>query len=84
MQKWNIQTDRAQRVDEKNWVICLVIMFAPGVTAIKMSKIAPFLIFFADASKKSVTVWRKYLSASERSYLALSEDAMDCWILSYH
>ena len=42
MQKWNIQTDRAQRVDEKNWVICLVIMFAPGVTAIKMSKIAPF------------------------------------------
>ena len=59
-------------------------MFAPGVTAIKMSKIAPFLIFFADASKKSVTVWRKYLSASERSYLVLSENAMDCWILSYH
>ena len=49
-----------------------------------MSKIAHFLVFFADASKKSVAVWRKYLSASERSYLALLENAMDCWILSYH
>ena len=36
------------------------------------------------SSQKSVTVWRKYLLASEKSYLALSENAMDCWILSYH
>ena len=28
MQKWNIPMDRAQRVDEKNGVICLV-MFTP-------------------------------------------------------
>ena len=26
MQKWNIPTDRARRADEKNGVICLVIM----------------------------------------------------------
>ena len=45
MQKWNKQTDRAQRVDEKNGVICLVIMFAPGVMVIKMSKMAHFLYF---------------------------------------
>ena len=37
MQKWNIATDRAQRVDEKNGVICLV-MFTPRLTVIKMPK----------------------------------------------
>ena len=35
-------------------------------------------------SKKLVTVWAKYLSTSERFYLALSENAMDYWLLSYH
>ena len=37
--------DRAQRVDKKNWVICLVIMFTPEVMVINISKIAPFLCF---------------------------------------
>ena len=44
MQKGNIPMDRAQRVDEKNGVICLV-MFTPGVIVIKMSKMAHFLYF---------------------------------------
>ena len=44
MQKWNIPMDRAQRVDEKNGVICLV-MFTPGFIVIKMSKMAHFLYF---------------------------------------
>ena len=26
-------------------------------------------------------VWAKFVSTSERSYLAPSENAMDCWIL---
>ena len=43
-----------------------------------------FFVFSADASKKSVTAWRTFLRASERSYLALSKNPMDCWILSYH
>ena len=30
MQKWNISTNSAQRADEKNGIICLVIMFTPG------------------------------------------------------
>ena len=34
-------------------------------------------MFSANASKKSVTVWIKYLRASERSYLALSENVLD-------
>ena len=45
---------KAQRVDEKNGVICLV-MLTPGVIVIKMSKMAHFLyfklitVFFADS-----------------------------------
>ena len=31
MQKWNILSDRAQRVHDKNRVICLVFMFTPRV-----------------------------------------------------
>ena len=49
-----------------------------------MSKMAHFFVFPADASKKSVRVWTKHLRASERFYLALSENAIDCWIFSYH
>ena len=45
MQKLNLPTDRAQRVDEKNGIICLVIMLASGVMVIKMSKMAHFLYF---------------------------------------
>ena len=36
-------TDRAQRVDEKNGVICIVIVFTPRVTIIKISQLAYFL-----------------------------------------
>ena len=68
MQKSNIRTDRAQRVDEKNGVIFLVITFAPRVMGIKMSRMAHFLCFSADDSKKLVTVWAEYFSAPERSY----------------
>ena len=53
MQKWNIPTDRAQRVDGKNGVICLVIMFTPQVMVIKMSKMAHFLYFLLMPSKNN-------------------------------
>ena len=52
MRKWNIPTDTAQRVDQKNVVICLIIMFTSGVMVIKMSKMAHFLEISADDSKK--------------------------------
>ena len=38
-------------------------------------------VFSADDSKVLVTVWAKYLGASERSYLVLSKNAMNCWTL---
>ena len=43
--------DRAQRVDERNGVICLVIMFTPGAMVIKMPKMAHFLYFLLMAAK---------------------------------
>ena len=42
MQKWNISADRAQRVNEKNEVIHLV-MFTPRDMVINMSKMAHFI-----------------------------------------
>ena len=42
MQNRNTPTYRAQRVDEQNEVICVDIMFTPGVIVIKMSKMAHF------------------------------------------
>ena len=51
MQKRNILTDRAQRVYEKNEVICLVIMFTPGVMVIKMSHMAHFLYYLLMTAK---------------------------------
>ena len=43
MQKWNIPMDRAQRVDERNGVICLVVSYY--WSNIKMLKMAHFLYF---------------------------------------
>ena len=68
---------RAERVDEKNVVICLLIIFTPGVMVTEMSKMIYFLLFSADDSKKLVTVWVNYSSASGRSYFNLLENAMD-------
>ena len=46
-----MRTDRAQKAEEKNGVICLVIVFTPGVMIIKMSKDAHFLYFLLMAAK---------------------------------
>ena len=45
MQRWNKPTDLAQRVNEKNVFICLVIMFNFRVMVIKMSNYGSFLYF---------------------------------------
>ena len=51
MQKWNIPTDRPQRLNGKNGIICLFIMFTPRVMFIKMSKMADFLYFLLMVTK---------------------------------
>ena len=43
--------DRPQRVDDKNGVLCRVIMFTPGVMVIKTSKMAHFVYFLLIAAQ---------------------------------
>ena len=63
--------DRAQRVDEKNEIICLVILLLSlNIT------INPFFVFSSNDGKKWFTIWPKYISASERSFWVLSENGM--------
>ena len=75
----------AQRVDEKNDVICLV-MFASKVMVIRMSKMAHLMYFLLNTEKNrpSFGKWVRSLNASERSYLALLQNTMDYGVLTYH
>ena len=61
MQKFKTPTNSAQRVDETNGIICLVIMFAPRIMVIKMSKTGHFLYFLLMPTKTLLKFWRKYL-----------------------
>ena len=45
MWKKDIYVKRLEKVDEKNGVICLVIMFTSGDMVIKMSKMTQLLYF---------------------------------------
>ena len=73
MQKWNIPMDSAQRVDEKNGAICLVIIFTPGVMVIKMSKMAHFLYFQQTTGKnqsqfgQNTCIWKIFVALSENA-----------------
>ena len=51
IQKSNVPTERAQRVDEKNRAIFLVIRFIPRVIVIKMPKIVHLLYFLLMIAK---------------------------------
>ena len=52
-------------------------MFTNGIAFVKLqAKIVHFL-YFLQMTAKSVIVWAKYLSASEISYLVLSENDVD-------
>ena len=75
-QKWMLQTVRAEKVDEKNRVICLVSMFPSWVMVCKLSRNKHFLQFCADLSKKSKPVKTIYTYASESSHYTLSENDM--------
>ena len=73
-----LQTVRAEKVDEKYGVICLVSVSPPII-----QKRAFFLQFCADISKKSKSVKAFYIYASESAHYTLSENAMVYRGLSY-
>ena len=66
IQKWMLQTVRAEKVDEKNGVICLVSKFPSWVMVFKLS----------EFSKKSKSIKSVYIYASERSRYTLSENGI--------
>ena len=78
MQKWNIPTDRAQRVYEKNRTFFCLSCLLPWNYGHENVKNCSSFVLSVDYSKVSVTVWAKYLDEFERFYLVLSENAMDC------
>ena len=66
----------AQKVDEKNGVICLVFFFPSSVMVLKLTKIVHFLQICADLSQKSKSIKAIYLYPSETTHHALSENSM--------
>ena len=83
IQKWMLQTVRARKVDEQNWVICLVSMFLSWVRVCKLFEKVHVLQFCADLSKKSKSAKASYINESESSYYTLSENGMVYRSLSY-
>ena len=57
-----LETVRAEKVNEKNGVICQVSMFPSCVLILKLSQKAHLLQFCADLSKKSVKAIYIYAS----------------------
>ena len=76
MQKWMLQSVRAEKEDEKNGVICLVSMFPSWVMVLKLSKKVTFLQFCTNLSKKPKSIKAIYIYASERTHYVLSENDM--------
>ena len=60
IQKWMLQADRAEKVDEKNGVICVVFMFPSWVMILELSKKVHFFQFCADLSKKSLSMLKQF------------------------
>ena len=63
-----IVTVRAEKVNEKNEVICLTFMIPPRVMVLKFSKKVNYLQFCVDLSKKRKSVKAIYIYASECSH----------------
>ena len=73
-------TNRAEKVDEKNGVICLVCFL---IMALKMYKKLHFCQFCADLSKKPKSVEAIYIYVSESSHYTLPENDKACRGLSH-
>ena len=79
----NVKTVRAEKVDEKNGVLCLVSMFPSWFTVLKLSYKVNFWQFNADLSKKFKSVKAVYMYASKRSCYALQENGIVHYAMTY-
>ena len=76
IQKWMLQIGRAEKVDEKNGVICVVFMFPSWVMILKLLKKVHFFNFVLTSAKIYNYVKAIYIYASETSRYALSENVI--------
>ena len=76
IQKWISQTVRAQKLNEKNGVICLVSFSRSWVMVLNLPKIVYFLQISADFRKKSKANKAIYLYPSKRPHYAPSKHSM--------
>ena len=75
-----------------NWYYVSKFYVEKGYLCLKVLPLACKYVFYRPKHNAKggthretpVTVSAKYLSASERSYLAYLENATDYWVLSYH
>ena len=73
----------AEKVDEKNGVICLVSVLPSWVMVLKLSKKVHFLQFCADICKKSKSIKAICIYASEKSGYTLSENGIIYYAMTY-
>ena len=83
MERLNKPMGSAQRVDEKKWFICLVIMFSSRVMVIKMSKMSLFCIFCWRQQKNNHSFWAQHLSVTERSWVNMITRQMIPFFIYY-
>ena len=76
IQKWLLQAGRAEKEDEKNGVICVVLMFSSWLMILKLSRKVCFFNFVLISAKKYKYVKVIYVYASETSRYALSENVI--------
>ena len=81
--KWVSSTVRVRKLKEKNGVSCLVFISPSWVVVLKMSKIVPFLQFFANVSKTSKAVVAIYVYASESFHFALLENGVGYYAMTW-
>ena len=84
IQKWMLQTIRAEKSRWKNGVICLVFIFPSWVMVCKLSKKVHFLQLCANLCQKSKPIKAIYIYASESSLSTLSANGMVYIGLSHH
>ena len=76
IQKSISQKVRAQKVDEKIGVICLVSFLSSWVMVLNFLKIVHFLQICVDHSNKSKSIKGLYLYPPERPHYAFSENSV--------
>ena len=70
IQKWISQTVRAQKVDEKNGVICLISFFLSWVMVLKLPKIVHFWKFVLT-SARNLNILKQFISIHLKDFIML-------------